>query len=101
MGSIKSNQYTTEETNLFLTTRAFAHPARIRMVKLFQDKMELRNTDLCKELNLSKASVKGHLQMLKDANLISVEYLTHCYIVSLNEKGIENTRMILNLELPG
>ncbi len=98
MGAIKSNQYTSGEKGLFLTTRAFAHPARIRMVKLIRNGNEMRNLDLCRELNLSKTSIKNHLQMLKDADLVRIEYLPHCYKVSLNKKGIESSRKILAME---
>jgi len=87
MGAIKSNNYTENEQELFLTARAFAHPARIKMMKMMLSGNGFRNIDLCAELNLTKRSVKNHIEMFKDAKLIEIEYFIHYYKISLNEEG--------------
>ncbi|MES2799950.1 MAG: helix-turn-helix domain-containing protein [Bacteroidota bacterium] len=78
------------EIEIALTARAIAHPARVKIVAhLFVDKCGLRNIDLTKVLGYTKSTVKKHLDMLKDADLVEVNYFTHFYLISLNKKGIQ------------
>lgn len=89
MGAIKENSYTIEETNLFYVARAFAHPARIRIITELLVENSYRNTDLAKILKLSKSTIHGHINMLKDAGIISIVYGMHYYNVELNAEGRE------------
>jgi len=97
MGAIKTNNYSEKEQELYLIARAFANPARIRMVQLLKNGSELRNIDLCEALNLSKPTVKSHIRMLNEAGLLNIQYLMHCYKISLNDKGNLNTDLILEM----
>jgi len=98
MGAIKSNNYTQREQDLFLIARAFAHPARIRIMKMLHSGMGLRNVDLSVELNLSKKTIKEHVDMIKDAKLIRIDYFMHYYLISLNSDGLEKAAYILKME---
>lgn len=86
MGAIKPNNYSEKELNLSLIARALAHPARIKIVQLLRYSGMKRNVDLAVELNLAETTMREHLWKLKDAGLINVDYKTHYYNVSLNEK---------------
>ncbi len=89
MGAIKDNNYTTEELLFANLGRAFSHPARKRILEiLMKDEMK-RNIDLSELLNLSQPSVKRHVGILALADLVQIEYYPHCYMISLNEKGLK------------
>ena len=88
MGAIKENNYTPEELLFANLGRAFAHPARKRILEiLLRDEMK-RNIDLSELLNLSQPSIKRHIGMLVSANLVQVDYYPHCYMISLNQNGL-------------
>ena len=87
MGAIKENNYTLEETQLFTIGRAIAHPARVKMITELLYDNAFSNTDLSKQLKLSGPSVKAHVEMLKAAGFIRVEYFVHFYLISLTKKG--------------
>lgn len=87
MGAIKENNYTFEETELCIIGRAIAHPARVKMITELLYDNAFSSTDLTKQLRLSGPSVKAHIEMLKDAEFIQVEYFVHFYLISLTEKG--------------
>lgn len=96
MGAIKENSYTIEETNLFYVARDFAHPARIRIITELLFEKSYRNTDLSKFLQLSKSTIHGHVNMLKDAGIISIVYGMHYYNVELNAQGREWAEFFLS-----
>lgn len=96
MGAIKENNYTQSELNLFLIARAFAHPARIKMLTELLIHRSYRNIDLAQILKLSKPAVKNHIQMLKDAELIQIEYSVHFYRVNLSHHGLEWGNLFLS-----
>lgn len=88
MGAIKSNPYNFHETTVSLLARAVAHPARVKILGILTEvSAGCTNRDLAKWLNFSKANVKNHLDMMKDAEIIEVHYCVHYYSVELNEKG--------------
>lgn len=95
MGAIKENNYTEKELNLFLIARAFAHPARIKLLTELLQHRSYRNIDLAYILKLSRPAVKNHIQMLKDADLISIEYSVHFYRVHLNKNGVMWSNLFL------
>lgn len=95
MGAIKNNKYSLEETLVSLTAKAIAHPARVKILKILKDDlMGCRNTDLAMILNFSKPNVKNHLQFMKDADLLEINYYVHFYDVRLNNRGLELADLI-------
>lgn len=96
MGAIKDNFYTSEESNLFYVGRAFAHPARVKMITELLVEMPNRNIDLARILHLSSPTIKDHVEKLKDAELVNVNYFMHYYEISLNEKGRYWSELFLN-----
>lgn len=97
MGSIKDNYYLEEERKISQLCRAAAHPARVKIIDhLLSNQMGCRNTDLAKWLKFSKPTVKHHIDFMKEAELIQVDYFLHYYNIRLNEKGIEFALKILS-----
>lgn len=95
MGAIKENVYTHDETNLFYVARAFAHPMRIRIITELLVDRPYRNIDFVKMLGMAKPTIKAHIDMLKDAELVRVEYYLHFYEISLNRKGRKWSELFL------
>ena len=89
MGAIKANNYSFEEMHFSKLGRAFAHPARRRIIQILLEKDHTRNIDLSTELKLSEPAVKKHLDQLSEAGLIHSEYQLHCYQITLNATGFE------------
>ncbi|MES2799183.1 MAG: ArsR family transcriptional regulator [Bacteroidota bacterium] len=78
MGAIKANNYLNEELTVSLIGRAISHPARIKVLhKLHQETSGAKSIDLARWLNFNKSTMKNHLDMLKDAGLLEIEYLPH------------------------
>jgi ArsR family transcriptional regulator, arsenate/arsenite/antimonite-responsive transcriptional repressor len=96
MAASKTYQYTSQEKQLGLLGRALAHPARIRILKILEEKEQIRNCDLMYSLELSKKAVHDHLNKLKDASLIKVDFKLNSYIIT-RTRGME-TKMVDFLE---
>lgn len=97
MGAVKDNPYTYEEATVSMTARAIAHPARVKILNILCDnEIGCRNIDLAKILNFSKPNVKNHLNFMKEANLLEIDYFVHFYNVRLNDKGKELAKMIFS-----
>jgi DNA-binding transcriptional ArsR family regulator len=79
MGASKTNQYSINEIKTANIARALAHPARIRILSLLKQELFTRNTDLVKDLQLVKSTINSHLNKLKDADLIELEFHSNCY----------------------
>ena len=89
-GAHKSNQFVHEEIHLSLLGRALAHPIRIRIINFLISHGPFRNTDFARSLNLSRPSVKAHIDMLKDAGLVEIEYFLHYYHIHLRKDNLND-----------
>lgn len=89
MGAIKSNDYTIEELNFSKLGRAFAHPARRRIINTLLENDFYRNVDFSNDLSLSEPAVKQHLDKLAEAGIITTEYFPHYYQIRLNISGFD------------
>lgn len=85
MGASKTNLFTIENLDIALLSRAFAHPARVRIVELLRENSDCRNTDLSRILQLSKSTIYDHLMKLKQAELVHFKYHETGYLVSLEK----------------
>lgn len=90
MGAHKKNNFASEEIELSLLGRALAHPVRIRIIHSLTNHGPFRNTDLARSLDLSRPSVKAHIDMLKDAGLVEIEYFMHYYHIHLRKDNLNN-----------
>jgi predicted transcriptional regulator len=89
MGASKENNYTHEEVLISQFGRALAHPARSRMINLLKENKSFRNADMCKELKMGVSSVHAHIKILKEADLIHIEYTTHEYHITLHYENYQ------------
>ncbi len=85
MGLIKPNNYSKEEVKFSRIANALGHPARIRIIKLFQEEILVTQSSLVSHLNLNKASVHRHINCLRRADLLLNKYRIHYDKLLLNE----------------
>lgn len=95
MGAIKPGNYSTEDVLISKFGRALAHPARAKIIRLLIQKEQFRNIDLSKTLQLSFSSVHSHIQVLKDADIIDVDYLPHEYMLKLKSDNFDLMKQLL------
>lgn len=89
MGARKDYNYSTEEIAGSQFGRAIAHPARFKMIKILLNYGSFRNVDMCKELEMNVCSIHRHIEILKQADLIHVEYAKHEYHITLNQENYQ------------
>ncbi len=96
MGTTKTKEFTLKDNKIAMYAKAFAHPARIAILKLLIQKNACVCGDIVDELPLSQSTVSQHLKELKEAGLIkgSIEGVKICYCI--DEKEWENAKKYLN-----
>ncbi|EPR69592.1 ArsR/SmtB family transcription factor [Cyclobacterium qasimii] len=70
MGLTKSDLFSTEQNELALVAKAFAHPARVAIIHFLLKTNACVNGDLVQELGLAQPTVSQHLRELKDIGII-------------------------------
>ncbi len=88
MGAAKTKQFSEFEKCIANFGRAMAHPARIRIMDILHNVEWCRSTDLIRDLKLSQASVHNHVRKLKEAELIKIDFLPNCYMLTLNHNSL-------------
>ena len=73
MGVSKTEEFSTEENRTAELAKAFAHPARVAILRLLAEKKACVCGDLVDELPLSQATVSQHLKELKRIGIIKGE----------------------------
>lgn len=48
-----------------------------------------RNVDMCRELKMNVSSIHRHIEILKQADLIHVEYAMHEYHITLHQENYQ------------
>src|SRR5678810_121982 len=96
MGTTKSYEFSTKENRLAKYAKAFAHPARVAILKFLATKKTCQCGDIVEELPLSQSTVSQHLKELKEAGLIKgdIEGAKVCYCI--NEKEWKEAKTWLN-----
>ena len=96
MGTTKTKEFTLKDNKIAMYAKAFAHPARIAILKLLIQKNACVCGDIVDELPLSQSTVSQHLKELKEARLIkgSISGVKVCYCI--DEKEWENAKKYLN-----
>lgn len=89
MGARNNKNYSHEEFTGSQFGRAIAHPARFKMIQILKNKGTFRNVDMCAILKMKPSSVHQHIEFLKDADLIHLEYAQHEYHVTLHVRNYE------------
>lgn len=73
MGATKTEEFSAEENRTAELAKAFAHPARVAILRLLAEKKACVCGDLVDELPLSQATVSQHLKELKRIGIIKGE----------------------------
>jgi DNA-binding transcriptional ArsR family regulator len=89
MPASKKSFFTSEENEIALLGRAYAHPARVRILSIIDENGYVRNCDLAQSMNLDKSTIHGHLQKLVDADLIRTEFYMNSFFIYRNENILE------------
>lgn len=71
MGITLTEKYSSKQNEMATLFKAIAHPARIAILQHLAEVNACINSDLVQELSLAQATISQHLQVLKDAGLIS------------------------------
>ncbi|MEQ9468853.1 MAG: metalloregulator ArsR/SmtB family transcription factor [Ekhidna sp.] len=84
MGISKTDLFTSEQNELALVAKAFAHPARVAILEHLIKANQCINSDLVEELGLAQATISQHLKELKSVGLIkgTVEGTSMCYCIN-------------------
>ena len=85
MPASKKSFFTPEENEIALFGRAYAHPARVRILSILAKNGYVRNCDLVNTLKLSKSTIHDHLKKLQDADLIRMEFFMNSFYIYRNE----------------
>ncbi|MBX7052216.1 MAG: metalloregulator ArsR/SmtB family transcription factor [Flavobacteriales bacterium] len=96
MGTTKTEEFKIKDNTIAKYAKAFAHPARVAILKLLIRRQSCICGDLVDELPLSQSTVSQHLKELKDAGLIkgSIDGAKVCYCI--DEKEWANAKKYLN-----
>lgn len=89
MGARKDYNYSHEEITGSQFGRAIAHPARFKMIKILLNYGSFRNVDMCRELQMNVSSIHRHIEILKQADLIHIEYAKHEYHITLHQENYQ------------
>jgi len=83
MGLTKTEEFTRNQNDLALLTKALGHPARIAILQFLASQESCVCGDIVDELPLSQSTVSQHLKELKTAGLIkgSIEGPSVCYCI--------------------
>lgn len=87
MGASKDYNYSPEEILISQFARALSHPARSKMINILKKNKSFRNTDMCKTLEMNVSTIHNHIKVLKEADLIHLEYANHEYHITLHQEN--------------
>ena len=93
MGVTKKDLFSTEQNDIALSAKAFAHPARVAILEFLLKTNACINSDLVQELGLAQATISQHLRELKDIGIIqgTIEGSKINYCINPNKwKSIQN-----------
>ena len=84
MGITKTDLFNSNQNELAVVAKAFAHPARVAIVQYLLKTNACINGDLVNELGLAQATISQHLRELKDVGIIqgSIEGSSISYCIN-------------------
>ena len=78
------------------TFKVLSVETRVKIIELLKDKGPLGVKDLSSNLGVTPPAISQHLKILKQAGLVRSERQGYWIPYSINEKGMESCRDILN-----
>ncbi|GAB2795719.1 metalloregulator ArsR/SmtB family transcription factor [Rhabdobacter roseus] len=97
MGLTKTEVFTEQENRVAELAKAFAHPARVAILRLLAEKKACICGDLVDELPLSQATVSQHLKELKRIGIIKGEINPPRVCYCINEAVWEEAQQTFGL----
>ena len=87
MGTSKTEEFTAIDNKIAKYAKAFAHPARVAILKLLAKRNACVCGDIVDQLPLSQSTVSQHLKELKEIGLVQgdVEGAKVCYCIDPKE----------------
>ena len=87
MGTSKTEEFTAIDNRMAKYAKAFAHPARVAILKLLAKRNGCMCGDIVDELPLSQSTVSQHLKELKEIGLVQgeIEGAKVCYCIDPKE----------------
>ena len=97
MGASKTEQFTDQQNELAVLTKALGHPARIAIIEYLLKAGSCICGDIVNELPLAQPTISQHLKELKNAGLIkgNFEGTSICYCI--DEIGFEKMKSFFQL----
>ena len=96
MGISKTNLFTSEQNELALIAKAFAHPARVAIIEHLIKANQCINSDLVEELGLAQATISQHLKELKTIGIIqgTIEGTSMSYCINPEVWNVVKNRLV-------
>ena len=87
MGTSKTEEFSALDNKIARYAKAFAHPARVAILRILAKRNACICGDIVDELPLSQSTVSQHLKELKETGLIQgdVEGTRVCYCIDAKE----------------
>jgi len=84
MGLTKSEMFTTQQNQIAMIAKAFAHPARVAILQYLFKINSCICGDLVEEVGLAQPTISQHLKELKNLGLIkgNIEGTSVCYCIN-------------------
>jgi len=92
MGATKTENFTEEQNELAILTKALGHPARIAIIEYLIKVESCICGDIVNELPLSQPTISQHLKELKNAGLIKGNFEGNSICYCLNEVGFNKIK---------
>jgi ArsR family transcriptional regulator len=92
MGATKTENFTDEQNELAILTKALGHPARIAIIEYLIKVESCICGDIVNELPLSQPTISQHLKELKNAGLIKGNFEGNTICYCLNEAGFDKIK---------
>jgi DNA-binding transcriptional ArsR family regulator len=95
MGTTKTDIFSTEQNDISIIAKAFAHPARVAILQQLFKLNACICGDLVEEIGLAQPTISQHLKELKNLGIIkgTIEGTTVCYCI--NDEVWNNKKQIL------
>lgn len=92
MRLIKPDNYQPEELYFSKVAAALSHPLRMRIIELLLSGRIKTRVELCSHFRVSKIALYKHVQILKEADLITCFYNIHFEEIQLNFSALSEAR---------
>ncbi|MBI9040335.1 helix-turn-helix transcriptional regulator [Lutibacter sp.] len=94
MGTTKTDIFSTEQNDISIIAKAFAHPARVAILQQLFKLNACICGDLVEEIGLAQPTISQHLKELKNLGIIkgTIEGTTVCYCI--NDEVWNNKKQI-------